>query len=154
MIKTLNPDFQTTVREKLLGQSFLNYIGFEITNIAEGAITGQLILREAHYQHKGIVHGGLTATIADIVCGFAATSLVAQDHQVVTVELKVAYLNPGMGTRLQARGWVLKQGRQLNFCEAEVYCIKDNDEPILIAKASATMATIPAGPVEKQDDAT
>jgi uncharacterized protein (TIGR00369 family) len=142
MIKTQNPAFKSTIQEKLPQQSFMNYIGFEITNIAEGVITGQLILREEHRQHKGFVHGGLTATIADIVSGFAAATLVPKDHHVVTVEMKVSYLNPGVGDKLIARGWVLKQGQKLNFCEAEVYCIKDTEEPVLIAKASATMATI------------
>jgi uncharacterized protein (TIGR00369 family) len=142
MIKTHNPDFGVTIQEKLQRQSFMNYIGFEITNIAEGAITGQLILQPHHRQHKGLVHGGLTATIADIVTGFAAVSLAPAGHHVVTVELKVSYLNPGVGDKIIARGWVLKQGRKLNFCEAEVYCMKDTDEPVLIAKASATMATI------------
>jgi uncharacterized protein (TIGR00369 family) len=149
MIKTQNPAFKSTIQEKLPQQSFMNYIGFEITNIAEGVITGQLILREEHRQHKGFVHGGLTATIADIVSGFAAATLVPKDHHVVTVEMKVSYLNPGVGDKLIARGWVLKQGQKLNFCEAEVYCIKDTEEPVLIAKASATMATINPEEVQK-----
>jgi uncharacterized protein (TIGR00369 family) len=149
MIKTHNPDFEVTIHKKLQRQSFMNYIGFEITNIAEGAITGQLILQPHHRQHKGFVHGGLTATIADIVTGFAAVSLVPAGHHVVTVELKVSYLNPGVGDKIVARGWVLKQGQKLNFCEAEVYCIKDTDEPVLIAKASATMATIDPEEVQK-----
>jgi uncharacterized protein (TIGR00369 family) len=142
MIKTQNPDFRMTIQERLQRQSFMNYIGFEITNIAEGAITGQLNLQPQHRQQKGFVHGGLTATIADIVAGFAALSLVPADHHVVTVELKVSYLNPGVGDKITARGWVLKQGQKLNFCEAEVFCIKDSEPAVLIAKASATMATI------------
>lgn len=106
-------------------------------------------MQEAHRQHKGFVHGGVTATIADIVCGFAATSLVPPNHHVVTVELKVSYLNPGTGDTLLARGWVLKQGSRLNFCEAEIFSIKDTQQPVLIAKASATMATINPDQVQK-----
>lgn len=142
MIKTLNPDFAATVHKRLQRQSFMNYIGFEITNIAEGAITGQLILRPEHRQHSGFVHGGVTATMADVVMGFSSLSLVPEGHQVVTVELKVSYLNPGVGDRILAHGWVLKQGQKLNFCEAELFSMKEGDEPLLIAKASATMATI------------
>jgi uncharacterized protein (TIGR00369 family) len=149
MIKTHNPDFAATVQERLQRQSFMNYIGFEVTNIAEGAITGQLILQPEHRQHRGFVHGGVTATIADVVMGFASLSLVPQGHQVVTVELKVSYLNPGVGDKILAHGWVLKQGQKLNFCEAEVFCITGADAPILIAKASATMATIDPEEVEK-----
>jgi uncharacterized protein (TIGR00369 family) len=142
MIKTHNPDFASLVHTRLQRQSFMNFIGFEVTNIAEGAIKGQLILRPEHRQHSGFVHGGVSATLADVVMGFASLSLVPQGHQVVTVELRVSYLNPGVGDKILAHGWVLKQGQKLNFCEAELFCIKGDEAPVLIVKASATMATI------------
>jgi uncharacterized protein (TIGR00369 family) len=149
MIKTLNPDFKNTILEKLERQTFMNFIGFQVTNIAEGEIEGQLTLQEVHKQQKGFVHGGLTATLADIVAGFAAVSLVPKGHHVVTVELKVTYLNPGVGEILLAKGWVLKQGRKLNFCEAEIYCKSGTAAPVLIAKATTTMATLSPEDVQK-----
>lgn len=142
MIKTYNPDFKNTINEKLDRQFFMQLLGFKITDISEGKIAGELELKDIHKQHKGFVHGGVIATVADIVAGFAAVSLVPKDHHVVTVELKTSYLNPGLGEKLFAKGWVLKQGRKLNFCEAEVYSVSGQNEPVLIAKASATMATL------------
>ena len=142
MIKTYNPDFKNTINEKLDRQFFMQLLGFKVTDISEGKIEGELELKDIHKQHKGFVHGGVIATVADIVAGFAAVSLVPKDHHVVTVELKTSYLNPGLGEKLFAKGWVLKQGRKLNFCEAEVYSITGGKEPVLIAKASATMATL------------
>ena len=142
MIKTYNPDFKNTINEKLDRQFFMQLLGFKVTDISEGKIEGELELKDIHKQHKGFVHGGVIATVADIVAGFAAVSLVPKDHHVVTVELKTSYLNPGLGEKLFAKGWVLKQGRKLNFCEAEVYSISGGNEPVLIAKASATMATL------------
>jgi uncharacterized protein (TIGR00369 family) len=141
-VKTYNPDFKNTINEKLERQFFMQLLGFKITEISEGIIAGELELKDVHKQHKGFVHGGVIATVADIVAGFAAVSLVPKDHHVVTVELKTSYLNPGLGEKLFAKGWVLKQGRKLNFCEAEVYSISGENEPVLIAKASATMATL------------
>lgn len=142
MIRTFNPDYKTSINEKLDRQFFMKLLGFEITAIDEGKIEGELTLQDIHKQHKGFVHGGVIATVADIVAGFAAVSLVPKDHHVVTVEIKVSYLNPGVGAKLFAKGWVLKQGRKLNFCEAEVYILAEGKEPVLIAKASATMATL------------
>jgi uncharacterized protein (TIGR00369 family) len=142
MIKTHNPDFRNTIQEKLVSQTFMDFIGFRVTNVAEGKIEGELDLQDYHKQNKGFVHGGVTAILADTVAGLAAVTLVPKGSHVVTVELKVSYLNPGLGGKLTAKGWVLRQGNLLNFCEAEVFSIKDDAEPILIAKASATMATI------------
>ncbi len=142
MIKTFNPDFENTIRKKLKGQHFMAALGFKITKVAEGLIEGELPLTEQHQQHKGFVHGGVTATLADITAGFAAVSLVPPGCHVVTADLKISYLNPGEGEKLFARGWVLKQGRKLNFCEAEIFCQSPGISPLLIAKASATMVTI------------
>ncbi|MDX5348378.1 MAG: PaaI family thioesterase [Hymenobacteraceae bacterium] len=141
-IKTFNPEYKETIREKLNRQFFMHLMGFEVTVIEEGRVEGILKLDERHKQHKGFVHGGVVATLADIVAGFAAVSLVPKGHHVVTAEIKVSYFHPGLGDSLYAKGWVLKQGRKLNFCEAEVYRQEEGQEPLLIAKASATMANI------------
>lgn len=141
MIQTYNPDFEQDIREKLERQEFMKLLGFEVTKIAVGSIEGELTLSQRHRQHKGFAHGGVIATLADIVAGFAAVSLVPKNYHVVTAEIKVSYFHPGVGDKLLAKGCVIKQGRKLNFCEAEVYMVTGEQEPLLIAKASATMAT-------------
>lgn len=142
MIQTFNPDFREDIKEKLERQEFMKLMGFEVSHIAVGRVEGEMALEQKHRQHKGFAHGGVIATLADIVAGFAAVSLVPKGHHVVTAELKVSYFHPGVGDKLLAKGFVLKQGRKLNFCESEVYVVKGDQEPLLIAKASATMATI------------
>lgn len=142
MIQTYNPDFEQDIREKLGRQEFMKLMGFNVTKITVGRIEGELTLEQRHRQHKGFAHGGVIATLADIVAGFAAVSLVPKEHHVVTAEIKVSYFHPGVGERLLAKGCVIKQGRKINFCEAEVYAVTGNQPPLLIAKASATMATI------------
>lgn len=142
MIQTYNPDFKTDIKEKLERQEFMKLMGFQVTSIEVGRVEGELVLEQKHKQHKGFAHGGLIATLADIVAGFAAVSLVPKGHHVVTAEIKVSYFHPGVGDKLLAKGYVLKQGRKLNFCEAEVYATKGDEQPLLIAKASASMANI------------
>ncbi len=141
MIKVFNPDFRSRVEKFLERQHFMKLVGFKLDVMAEGRTEGWLDLKQQHQQQTGLVHGGVTATLADIVAGFAAYTVVPEDHHVVTGEIKVSYFNPGKGDRLQAIGWVLKQGRKLNFCEAEVWC-HHGDDKTLIAKATTTMATI------------
>ncbi|WP_317195532.1 PaaI family thioesterase [Rufibacter psychrotolerans] len=129
----------------------MHLLGFEIETIEIGLVEGQLQLEEKHKQHKGFAHGGVIATLADIVMGFAAVTLVPADQHVVTADLKVSYLNPGVGTALFAKGWVLKQGKRLNFCEAEIFTINGQGEKNMIAKASATMATLAPEADKSQD---
>jgi uncharacterized protein (TIGR00369 family) len=130
-------DLEIRIRRKLERQHFMHLIGADLSSIAPGRITVGLPLGQQHQQQRGFAHGGLVATLADLAAGFAAVTLVPDDYGVVTAELKISYLHPGVGQQLKAIGWVLKAGRRLHFCEAEVWC-----DELLIAKASATMAVI------------
>lgn len=141
MIKTLNPGYKKRVQNYLERQHFMRHINFVLNVIEEGQTEGWLEIHQMHKQQNGFVHGGVIATLADITAGFAAYTLVPEEYHVVTGEIKISYLSPGIGDRLYAKGWVLKQGHKMNFCEAEVWSI-NNGEKKLIAKASTSMITI------------
>lgn len=141
MIKVLNPNFKSRIEKFLERQYFMKLVGFDLNVIEAGTTEGWLTLKQEHQQQTGLVHGGVTATVADIVAGFAAYTVVPEDHHVVTGEIKISYFAKGKGDRLHAIGKVIKQGRKLNFCEAEVWCL-DGEKRTLIAKATTTMATI------------
>ena len=132
-----NSDLEARIRRKLVRQYFMHLIGADLTVITPGRVEAELTIAQQHLQQRGFAHGGLIATLADLVAGFAAVTLVPDDFGVVTSDLKISYLHPGVGQQLKAIGWVLKAGRRLHFCEAEVWC-----DGLLIAKASATMAVI------------
>ncbi|SHL06864.1 PaaI family thioesterase [Hymenobacter psychrotolerans] len=128
---------ETRIRRKLTRQHFMHLIGADLTRIEPGRVEAEVTLQQQHQQHTGFAHGGLVATMADLVAGFAAVTLVPEGTGVVTAELKTSYLHPGVGQKLRAVGWVLKAGRRLHFCESEVWC-----DDKLIAKATATMAVV------------
>lgn len=130
-------DLEIRIRRKLERQHFMHLIGADLTLITPGRVEAELALQQQHQQQRGFAHGGLVATLADLVAGFAAVTLIPDTHGLVTADLRVSYLHPGVGQRLRAIGWVLKAGRRLHFCEAEVWC-----DELLIAKASATMAVV------------
>lgn len=136
-----NPNYKERVLDFLERQFFIKHIGLELTEILPGNTQCRLKIEEIHKQQHGFLHGGVIATMADVVAGCAAYTLVPEDHHVVTGEIKISYLNPGTGSNLMAVGWVLKQGRKINFCESEVWNVDEEDKQ-LIAKASATMVTL------------
>ncbi|GAA4384372.1 PaaI family thioesterase [Hymenobacter koreensis] len=143
-------DLTARIRRKLQRQHFMHLIGADLTTIESGRVQAELPLLQQHQQQRGFAHGGLVATMADLVAGFAGVTLIPEDHGLVTVELKVSYLHPGLGDKLIATGWVLKAGRRLHFCEAEVRAFggENPEEGLLIAKATATMAVIEPAPVD------
>jgi uncharacterized protein (TIGR00369 family) len=136
-----NPEFKALIADKISRQYFMNHIGFQLTHIEAGYMEGSAPIVQSLRQQDGRVHGGVTATVADLVTGFAAFSLVGPDDRVVTSDLKISYFSPGMGDTIFGRGWVIKPGKRLHYCEGEIYTI-DGDKLTLIAKATAIMAVI------------
>ena len=122
----------------------MKHIGFRLEVIKPGETEGSLEIKSIHKQQKGLLHGGVVTTIADIVAGFSAYTLVPEDYNVVTGEIKISFLNPGLTDKVWAKGWVIKSGRKLNVCEAEVWEIYKGEKRVL-AKASTTMITLLPG---------
>lgn len=136
-----NPKFKETIREKLKGQHFMHHIGFDLTDISEGMVKGEMKLEQKHLQQFGFVHGGVTASLMDITMGFAAYSLMPVGKGVVTANLSIDFLNPGLGDELHATGEVEKIGSKLVYCKARVYSL-ENGQRTHIASARSIMAVV------------
>ena len=105
------------------------------TNIARRT----LVPTERHRQQHGLIHAGVMATMADHTSGCAARGAVGLDRDVVSVEFKINFLRPAVADRLRCRGRVLRAGKMLVICEAEVFAEKDAEEK-LVSKAMVTLA--------------
>ena len=81
----------------------------------------------------GIAHGGVTMTLADCALAMAARSLADDGIGVVTVEMKVNFMQPGRG-ELRAFARVLHRSTTMAYCEGE---IRDS-EGHFVAKALGT----------------
>ena len=141
-LKTKNPNFRETIIHHLNKQEFMKAIHCRLTAIELGHVIAEIDLDTMHKQQIGLVHGGVTATIADVAAGFAGFTLVAPDEHTVTAEIKVSYLRPGLGKKLKAIGSVIKAGKSMHFCQAHVYSIDELGSEELIAHATTTMAII------------
>lgn len=137
-----NPNFKTYLEEKLQRQFFMKHVGFEVTQIQPGSVVVELEIEEKHLQQNYFLHGGVLMTAADLVMGFSAYTLCEEGKGVVTADLNIQFFRPGIGDKLIAKGVVNKSGRAIHFCEASIYIQKGDGEPVLINKASSSMAVI------------
>jgi uncharacterized protein (TIGR00369 family) len=99
----------------------------------DGASEVVLPLGANHMNTWGIAHGGVTMTLADVALAMAARSLAGDGVGVVTVEMKVNFMEPGRG-ELRAFGRVLHRSTTMAYCEGE---IRDS-EGHFVAKALGT----------------
>lgn len=144
-----NPDFEQRVRDSFARQSFMSTIGAELADVLPGCVEIQLPYKESLCQQHGYFHGGVIGTLADNVGGYAAFTLMAAEDSVLTVEYKMNIVAPGDGEALVARGCVLRPGRTLTVCQADIYAIKDTRKK-LCATALCTLMTM-AGQADSPD---
>jgi uncharacterized protein (TIGR00369 family) len=132
-----------TLRAFFAKAPFIVDLGIEPSAVQPGQVTTTLVLAPRHRQHTGVVHAGVSTTMADHSMGAAAQTLAPEGHWVLTAELKTSLLRAAQGERLVCEARVLKAGRMLSFTEAEVYA-ESGAERTLVMKASATMAVTKA----------
>jgi uncharacterized protein (TIGR00369 family) len=133
-----DPDFERRVREGFAAQAAMRTIGAVLTRVAPGEVDVELPYRDDLTQQNGFLHAGIVTAVVDTACGFAALTLMAPGHDVLSVEFKVNLLAPAAGERFIARGRVLKPGRTLTVCTGDLHAVSADGEK-LVATMTATM---------------
>ena len=136
-----DPDFERRVRDSFERQSFMKTIGATLERVDPGAVDIRLPVHSGLTQQHGFVHAGAVASIADSACGYAAFSLMPPDSGVLAVEFKINLMSPAAGDCLIARGRVIRAGRTLTVCQADVVAVRDGNEKT-VAMLTATVMTV------------
>lgn len=118
---------------------FVDHCGIEAIGIVEGRTRLRMAIAPHHGNHLGMVHGGAICTLLDVAMGTVARTHAGRS--VITLDMQVAFLAPGRGV-LIGEGRVLRAGRSLVFCEAEV---REEESGGLVAKSSGLFKPVPPG---------
>ena len=130
-------EVKSKMQKRIQGNPYVQSLGVEFLKIEEGYVEARMPLHEHQRQYSGVIHGGVIASLADTIAGFAAFTLTPIGKDVLTAELKVSFLRAAWGNELKATGRVVKAGRRLHFSECEIYC-----EEKLVGKASGTFCVV------------
>ncbi|WP_042299059.1 PaaI family thioesterase [Paraburkholderia kururiensis] len=98
---------------------FVDHLGVQVVSAADGASEVVLPLAPMHLNTWDVAHGGVTMTLADVALAMAARSLAPDGVGVVTVEMKVNFMQPGRG-ELRASARVLHRSTTMAYCEGEI----------------------------------
>ena len=118
--------------------------GAELAEVAAGRVTIALPIEPRLSQQHGFLHAGVVVAALDSACGYAALTLMPDDSEVLTVELKVNLLAPASGESLVAEGEVVRAGRRLTVCRGDAYA-EQGTERVQVATMLATMVRRRAG---------
>jgi uncharacterized protein (TIGR00369 family) len=115
-----NPAFREAVHESFQRQKFMATLGAKLIRVEAGEVDIELPWTAALEQQTGSAHAGAITAIADSACGYAALTMMPAGSEVVSVEFKINLLAPARGERFVARGRVVRSGRTLTICTADV----------------------------------
>lgn len=133
--------FEARLRESFARQQVMHTLGAKLGVVGAGRVTIDLPFNEHLTQQHGFMHAGIIAAVADSACGYAAFSLMPPDAAVLTVEFKINLLAPARGDRFIAKAHVVRSGRTLTTCSADVVAIERGEERV-VATMLATIMTL------------
>ena len=127
-------------------QSMMKTLGARIHKVEKGEVIIEAPLLPSPLQQQGYGHAGLTFSIGDSsAAGYSALTLLPEDQEVMTAEIKINLLAPSDGELLRAEGKVVKPGKRLVVVTSKIYVLKDGQTK-LIAIMQGTMVPVPVNP--------
>jgi uncharacterized protein (TIGR00369 family) len=105
---------------------------------ADAVIIG-LRLAKPHTNARGLIHGGLIATLADNAMGHSCVHRIGATSSLVTIGLSVDFVGTAqVGQWLAVEPEVIRTGNTICFAQS---LIKADD--VVIARANATFRVVP-----------
>ena len=132
-------DELTLERARSMISASYEYLGLDITDGGAGWIEVSLTLREELLNGDGILHGGMWAVVADSSMGGATRTLIEVERErAVTAQFDLRWLRRARGETLRSVGRVVRRGRTLSHCTAELF----DGRGELVGTASGTFMVV------------
>jgi uncharacterized protein (TIGR00369 family) len=128
-------------RARSMASPSYDYLGLDITGGGAGWVEVSLTVRDELLNGDGILHGGMWAVVADSSMGGAIRTVIdVERERAVTAQLDLRWLRPARGDTLRSVGRLVRRGRTLSHCTAELF----DERGELVGAASGTFMVVPA----------
>lgn len=119
--------------------AFLSWMGIKVVALGERSIEVTAAWRPEWVANPmiGQTQGGIHAALIDFAANLALMN--SMGRPVLTIDLRIDYHRLAKGCDLTAKGRVVRLGRQVATCEAEVY----DDKGQLLSSGRGTFLTTP-----------
>ncbi len=132
---TMNPDHANAVMELINRSPYFELLGIELVELAEGSCRVACTFERRHMNAFGGAHGGAYASLLDCAAYWALYGSLAEDEGFTTMDLATTCLKATGTGPVTATGRVIKRGRTVCLCEAEVH----DERGALLAHATSKM---------------
>jgi uncharacterized protein (TIGR00369 family) len=141
-------EFAARVQASFDRQAFMKNVGARLVSIEQGHVVIEWPFSSHLTQQHGFLHAGVVTAVADNACGYAALSMMPPGVAVLSVEFKVNLLRPAAGESFRAIGKVIRAGRTLTVCGAEVHARRAGKETTIAIMQGTMMAVDSASLVD------
>ena len=111
---------------------FENHLKLHVAERHADGVTIHFAVTPEFLNSQGVLHGGITACIADEAAWFAVEHHFGKPTLCTTTELKVNYLRPIFGEKAIARVYVARAGKTLCVLRIDIFDDKNNLAAIAI----------------------
>jgi uncharacterized protein (TIGR00369 family) len=102
-------------------QTMMQTLGAQLGEVRAGYVEIIAPILPGSLQQHGYAHAALIFAIGDSAAGYAALSVMGEEFEVLTAEMKINLLAPGRDGPLRAVGTVEKSGQRLIIVRADVF---------------------------------
>ena len=114
------------LREIVANMPFNNLIGIKLTRVHPDGVTIECQLRPEIMNGAGMLHGGVTATLADSAVGIAIMRHFNGERRISPVEMKLNYLRPVVSNKIFAQARLRRIGNHLCIGQVDIFDAEKN----------------------------
>lgn len=131
-----NPEHIKKLSGIINTSSFPSLLSMKLVDIGIGYAAIEVEIEEKHRQLMGRVHGGVFAALIDTVSFWSVYYGIKDPNAwLVSVDLKLNYLEPAISGKLFAKGLQIKIGKRICYAEAEI----TNEEGHILTHGTSTL---------------
>ena len=120
-------------------RTVFNALGMEVTQVDADETIVSLTIDQRHFQHVGLVHGGIYVLLAESAASIAgACTLTSPDQTIVALEINANHVRSSRTGTLTATSKCLHRGKKTLVYEVRV----EDGEQRLISMARCTLMVI------------
>ena len=138
-----DPQFADRVTRSFNEQAVMQTLNATLSRVEPGEVQIEIPYQQALTQQDGFLHAGISSTIMDSACGYAAFTLMPVEARVLTIEFKINLLAPASGETFRAIGRVRKPGRSVFVAEGELFASRGGEDKLVATMAGTLMAVYP-----------
>ena len=101
-------------------QFFPGFLGLEVVDVRRGYAHLRVENRRALSNPAGMMHGGASFGLADTSVAVALVAIYGPGYALLTVEMKITYLEPILPGEVTAEAYVLRSSRSSAYAEVDI----------------------------------